>query len=161
MDITREDIERIVRDTWCFLIGLDVTPTAWDGAVCLEPEVIGCTRLTGAWTGMILVHCSTQLARLATSRIYGESLEAVTDAQIHDAIAELANVLGGNLKGLLPAPSRLRLPAVFRGEDLYRPVLETETLHAAFEAEGLPLHISVLPGVQVIPVLAQVSGMAK
>jgi chemotaxis protein CheX len=41
--------------------------------------------------------------------------EAVDDAEVADAFGEVANMLGGNLKGTLPPGSRLGLPAVADG----------------------------------------------
>jgi chemotaxis protein CheX len=36
---------------------------------------------------------------------------------MQDAITELSNMVGGNIKALLPQPSRLSLPTVFEGQD--------------------------------------------
>jgi chemotaxis protein CheX len=38
--------------------------------------------------------------------------EVVTDAEVVDALGELTNMIGGNIKSLLPAPSQLSLPMV-------------------------------------------------
>jgi len=38
--------------------------------------------------------------------------EEVTSDEIGDALGELANVLGGNVKAMLPAPSTMSLPTV-------------------------------------------------
>jgi chemotaxis protein CheX len=42
----------------------------------------------------------------------------VTDDDKRDVVAELANMIGGNLKSLLPGPLYLSLPTVLAGRDL-------------------------------------------
>jgi len=38
--------------------------------------------------------------------------EQLSDADIHDAVGELSNIVGGNIKSLLPPPTSLSIPFV-------------------------------------------------
>ena len=40
----------------------------------------------------------------------------VTDDEINDALSEMINIIGGNLKSLLPQPSQLSIPIVDKDE---------------------------------------------
>jgi chemotaxis protein CheX len=67
-----------------------------------------------------------------------------TIAQAQDAIAELVNMTGGNLKGLVPEPSQLSLPSVTTGSDLAHRMPGSRLVDAvAFACDGEPFVVSV------------------
>ena len=74
-------------------------------------------QITGAWEGAVTVHCSEDLAKLLTGAMFGMAAEETADEDVRDALGELANMIGGNVKGILPEPSRISLPAVADGAD--------------------------------------------
>ena len=49
--------------------------------------------------------------------MFGIPEQSATAEQTQDALGELTNMVGGNIKALLPVPSRLSLPAVAEGAD--------------------------------------------
>ena len=64
---------------------------------------------------------------------------------VRDALGELANMLGGNIKALLPAPSQISLPAVAIGSDYELSVVGTgEVARVAFTCDGQPLLVTLL-----------------
>ncbi|HVD28484.1 MAG TPA: chemotaxis protein CheX [Mycobacteriales bacterium] len=63
----------------------------------------------------------TRLARTAASAMFDRPAEALTDDEVADALGELTNMIGGNLKSLLPGPSRLSMPAVTVGATTAHP----------------------------------------
>jgi hypothetical protein len=67
-------------------------------------------RINGAWQGVVVVDCPEELARRTAAAMWGG--QPHDRAQLADAIGELANMIAGNVKVLLPGPSRLSLPAV-------------------------------------------------
>ncbi len=71
--------------------------------------------LTGAWEGTVAVHCTAALACRAASVMFGREEESISVSEIQDALGELANMISGNLKTLLPKPSFLSLPCVTEG----------------------------------------------
>jgi chemotaxis protein CheX len=68
--------------------------------------------------------------------------EAVTLDETRDALGELTNMMGGNLKALLPGPSRLSLPTVVEesgpGVD---PLGNLPINQIAFECDGELLRV--------------------
>jgi chemotaxis protein CheX len=67
----------------------------------------------------------------------------VTDADLLDAAGELVNVVGGNVKTLLPQPSLLSLPLTSRsGQVRYPGTQQICALHAVWRGE--PIGITVL-----------------
>jgi chemotaxis protein CheX len=51
-------------------------------------------------------------ARNAAGALLGIDLGDVTGEDVTDALGELANIIGGNVKSLMPDPSALSLPVV-------------------------------------------------
>jgi chemotaxis protein CheX len=69
--------------------------------------------ITGPWTGSVVVTCApATAAALTESVLMTRPPEVVDDEDVADALGELANVLGGNIKSVLPGDSRLGLPQI-------------------------------------------------
>src|SRR6478609_7872905 len=69
-------------------------------------------QIDGAWSGNVALIFSPDLARAAASRMLKLAPEEVTTTDEEEVAAELANMIGGNFKSLLPSPSTLSLPTV-------------------------------------------------
>jgi chemotaxis protein CheX len=67
--------------------------------------------IVGPWTGSVVLTCAPATAEALTESVLMTRPPAVVDDEdVADALGELANVLGGNIKGVLPGDSRLGLP---------------------------------------------------
>ena len=65
-------------------------------------EVLAVTEITGEWNGTVCLACSRAAARHATAVMFGIDDEDLTPADVTDAVGELINVVGGNIKSLVP-----------------------------------------------------------
>ena len=63
--------------------------------------------------GSIVLDCSAPVAFAFTERLMGVPTPTAFDDDVKDALGELANMIGGNLKGLLSADTVLSAPVVF------------------------------------------------
>jgi chemotaxis protein CheX len=69
--------------------------------------------IVGPWTGSVVLSCAPATATaLAESVLMTRPPTVVDDEDVADALGELANVLGGNIKSVLPGESRLGLPQI-------------------------------------------------
>ena len=59
----------------------------------------GCVQISGAWQGAVMFQGTPKLANTIACRFFELNAEDVTDADIRDSIAELTNMIGGNIKG--------------------------------------------------------------
>jgi chemotaxis protein CheX len=76
-------------------------------------EVVATVAISGAWDGRVLLCFSPPAARRAAAALLGiEEADEVGDGDVADAIGELANIIGGGVKSLMPQPTALSLPAV-------------------------------------------------
>ncbi|MEQ1565088.1 MAG: chemotaxis protein CheX [Myxococcota bacterium] len=72
----------------------------------------GLVTISGSWSGQVAFWCSPALARRVAATMFGCAEAEVPEADLCDAVGELANITGGNLKALLEPPSVLSVPAV-------------------------------------------------
>jgi chemotaxis protein CheX len=64
--------------------------------------------------------------------------------EVGDALGELTNMVGGNIKSLLPAPSKLSIPSVAGGESYTVRVPGAVLVErVALVCAAGPLHISI------------------
>ena len=69
--------------------------------------------IVGPWTGSVVLSCAPATAEALTESVLMTRPPTVVDQEdVEDALGELANVLGGNIKSVLPGGSRLGLPQI-------------------------------------------------
>jgi chemotaxis protein CheX len=80
-----------------------------------ESSLTGTVSISGEWNGFISLTCSTIAAARAASTMFAVDVNEVVRSDSLDAVGELVNIIGGSIKGVLPPPSGLSLPAVTDG----------------------------------------------
>ncbi len=66
----------------------------------------------GACEGFLVLECSETLAFAFAGQLMMIATPTSFDDDVKDAIGELVNTIGGNLKGLLPANTQISMPLV-------------------------------------------------
>jgi chemotaxis protein CheX len=141
---TDEQIVGITQDVWSSFTGRPVDPAPPAEALDGGEVTVGRVEVTGAWRGWVLLACPARLARTAAAAMFERPAETLTDGEVADALGELANMVGGNLKSVLPGPSRLSMPAVTVGAAAADPVPGGALVNAvSLTCDGLPLTVSV------------------
>jgi chemotaxis protein CheX len=149
--LTVEDLFEITQMVWESFLN----PTGDELAGQLRPpsattatdEVSAAVAVTGAWQGHIVVSCSMAAAREISALLLEIPLPEVSESDVADALGELANIIGGNVKGLLPRPCALSLPylVVAASEHVRWPSATVESrLLADWHDE--PIVVTVLKG---------------
>src|SRR5581483_2123547 len=128
------------------ILGLAVVPAS---ASRLPPQtrfVSGSVQLSGAWAGVVNVECSIEHARRIAAAMFAIPAAEVTAEQFQDAVGEMTNIVGGNLKGVLPRPCEMSLPTVVDGLEytLRVPTRTQPVVRIHFECEGLPLSVAIM-----------------
>lgn len=109
-----EDIQELTRTAFSCLLGIDLAsggPSVLASAMTVPAraeQLVFTIDIHGAWSGSVHIEVDDALARRLASAMFDNS--DVSQEEIIDAMNELANVIGGNIKGLVPGPSRLSLP---------------------------------------------------
>lgn len=100
-----------------------LAPAVWETVLSGRPEphpeipaggnqfVSACVNISGAWNGSVAMRCDAALATKAAAVMFGLGDAEPSAVDVQDALCELTNMVGGNVKALLPEPSHLSLPS--------------------------------------------------
>ena len=139
--VSTESLEEILQEVWsAYLAALEPEAPRPDERV---HELTVTVAVRGAWNGYVELTFPQPAARLAAAAMLLFGADELSDRDVQDAIGELVNIVGGNVKSLLPSPTRLSLPAV-----------TTRLEHDG--DEGLRLLAEVAYGPSDTPVVARV-----
>ena len=117
--VTEEQVLAITQDVWeSFLVlRLEQHPLAEAAPPLAGPTVTGCVHITGEWDGSVFLQVGAGHAQAAAEAMFGADPGSLSESEVSDALGELTNMVGGNIKSLVPAPSKLSLPSVSEGEN--------------------------------------------
>jgi chemotaxis protein CheX len=123
--ITLPEIGAAIRaataEVFSVMLGIDLTPgDARMGRTWQDHSgVVAVLGLTGAWGGSGQLSCESEFALRIASKLLMSDYDSI-DEEVLDAIAEVANMIVGNVKTSLEntlGPMGLSAPAVFFGGD--------------------------------------------
>lgn len=146
MNIREQDIRDITGAVWTSVLQSEATGLP----AGVPPEitsmvVTGCVQIGGAWEGAVTIQCSTKLARGAAASMFETDPATTSDDEIQDAVGELANVVGGNIKALLPGPTKLSLPFVVEGTMTALRICDCSAVHTVwFHSMGEAFVVTLL-----------------
>jgi CheY-specific phosphatase CheX len=142
-----DDLRSIADEVWGALLGEEevlvprpIPPGApfdntgtWSAAV----------HVSGGWTGTITTELGEAAAVGLTAGMLGLAAdEQPSDGDLADAVGELVNMVGGNLKSLVDGPSVLSLPMVAAGRAAYSSEMR-ELLRVDAVWRGYPVRFTV------------------
>jgi CheY-specific phosphatase CheX len=110
-----------------------------------DSTVVGFVEIDGPWRGRVTVSCSEQLATTITAQMFEMDPAETTKAELVDAMGEIANMIGGNVKALLPGPSKLSLPLVYHGQAI-TPTADDSGTTWTFTNEGERFCVTMVGG---------------
>lgn len=139
--VSAESLEEILQEVWsAYLAALEPDAARTDERA---HELTVTVAVRGAWNGYVELTFPQPTARLAAAAMLLFGADELSERDVQDAIGELVNIVGGNVKSLLPSPTKLSLPEV------------TSRLEHDGD-EGLRLLAEVAYGAPATPVLARV-----
>ncbi len=141
VSVSTGEVEQVVASAFETMMGLQVQPVnqPW----CALPEhLIATVQFNGAKRGALVVEMESAQARKFAGCLLGNEPETVDD-DVRDAVGELANVIGGNLKAMVAPTAALSIPCVVDGSDFKIRVCGSTRLdRRAFAADGSVFWIS-------------------
>jgi chemotaxis protein CheX len=147
MLVAETDVAVLVDEIWLTTLGLAthrLDPR--QAALPAEAETLdGIINITGGWQATVALQVPKALAARIASVMFRLDGEKPTTEDMQDAIGELTNMLGGNIKALLAGDCHLSLPAVVEGRGY---TVRVPTSHVvdrfAFECEGMPAVVNLM-----------------
>ena len=110
--VSAADVVDIASDVWLALAGDAALPSAAPVAPMPADAVRAAVTIDGPWRGRVLLMCSRTTAAAMAAAVVGVPADQVGPEDVEDVLGELANVVGGAVKSLLPGSAALGLPDV-------------------------------------------------
>lgn len=143
--VTDDDLFALAETVWSSVLGLELARAdELDGKIG-ETAVTSCVQITGDWEGAVTIACSPGLATKLASAMFQMEIDDLSEDEIRDAMGEIANMTGGNVKGMAPGTNTLALPTVTEGEEGALSIARTRRLNRIVGfSEGEPVVVTVL-----------------
>lgn len=109
--ITEGMIEQIVESVFTNMLGLEVyrCEALWGPDA---DRVTATVRLVGDWSETLLLEFSHRQACCFAGRLLGADAPNTVDDDVRDALGELANIIGGNMKIGMARGLKMSMPSV-------------------------------------------------
>lgn len=148
MSLSPGDLFEILELIWSTQLGLKLAEDgqADDGAL-VSPEglMTGTVQISGGFAGAVHLMCCRPAVRAAAARMFSVPEGDLGDEDLRDALGELTNMVGGNIKTLLPGSESISLPTVIEGSDYGVARLDSDVVaRSQATSEGLPLEVVLL-----------------
>lgn len=105
----------------------------------LHDTITGMIGLAGTHKGVLAIHIPNAVAMAITSSFLGMDVDAIND-DVRDAVGELANMLGGNVKTILSQNGRdieLSLPSTIAGHEYgFQAATDVDMIILPFKTEN-------------------------
>ena len=138
--IDEATVQEITEQAWLALVGEDELLVPLPAPLPVD-TLSSWVEIVGPWTGSVVLTCGRDTAvELTTALLRDHAPDVLEDEDVDDALGELANVVGGNVKAVLPGPSVLGLPEVGATPPAGS---EADTCRVAVLWRGQPLTVSV------------------
>jgi chemotaxis protein CheX len=148
--VSEDVLAEMVEQVWVsYLDPEGVSPLVRTGDDGQPSEVHSSVSISGSWTGHVVYASSTAAARRAAAAFLAMDGDEVSQEDLSDVLGELANIVGGNVKAMLPAGCFLSLPTVVLAPDTasYYPAAERISgLYGTWDSE--PVSISMWQSVK-------------
>jgi len=144
----RERIIESAKEIFSSMLMMDISAKeeAKTEAHPLVDSISGVIGLAGTHKGVLAIHLPHRVAIAITSSFLGMDVEEM-NSDVEDAIGELANMLGGNVKSILSEKGRdinLSMPTTISGQHYdYQPNKDAERTLIQFECETGPFTVEL------------------
>ena len=113
VEVNENDLAEMVEQVWMsYLDPEGINPLIPNYDENQPTEVHSSVSISGSWSGHVVYACSTVAARRAAAAFLAMGADEVSEEDMSDVLGELANIIGGNVKAMLPPGAFLSLPQV-------------------------------------------------
>ena len=144
-EVDENDLAEMVEQVWeSYLDPEGVSPLIPTYDENQPSEVHSSVSITGSWTGHVVYASSTVGARKVAAAFLSMEPEEVSQDDLSDVLGELANIVGGNVKAMLPAGATLSLPQVVLAPESATSYPSAERVTGLYGIwEGEPVSVSM------------------
>lgn len=111
MEGIEADIYLVIQSVCGATLGLEVDgPEGSTDEVDLGQAIVAHVEISGETPARLLLECSEAMAKSAASALFVLDSEELTPRDLQDAVSELINIIGGNVRALVSTGSQLGIP---------------------------------------------------
>jgi chemotaxis protein CheX len=145
VEVNENDLTVMVEQVWeSYLDPEGISPLIPTYDENQPSEVHSSVSITGSWTGHVVYASSSVAARRAAAAFLAMEMEEVSEDDLSDTLGELANIVGGNVKAMLPPGALLSLPQVVLAPESTARFPNTERISGVYGTwEGEPVSVSM------------------
>lgn len=149
-DVQRsEQLRSIVETIWITMLGIPIDCIEFSASPETKGDFVARIDIEGAWNGSLELACSEGLARFVGAALFQQDPWELDLESSAEAVLELANMIGGNVKALVGEGNRLGLPRSLT-EDL-EPMLGEREACLLFDCLGEPLVLQLVRSTSCTP----------
>jgi len=143
LDQYTTDIYQFAESVFMSMLGLAVVPA--EVPLPASEIVTAAVYFAGPWKGAVLLQCDPQEACEFTARLMNIPRPAELNDDVRDAMGEITNIIGGNLKPILPHGVGLSMPSVVAGAPSTLQICgHAPILRMAFSCEPGPFWLTIV-----------------
>ena len=140
MEIQEKIVDSVV-EIFSSMVMMDVSSKGEvdAGTINLNDSISGVIGLAGTHKGCLAIHLPNDVAMAITGNFLGMEVVEINE-DVEDAVGELANMLGGNVKSILSEKGRdieLSMPTTISGREYdFQPTKVVDRVVLAFECDA-------------------------
>lgn len=148
MSLTPGDLFEILQTIWSTQLGLELDDDEQpsDQVTGLKDGLMtGTVQISGGFTGAVHLVCGRGVIQAAAAEMFSVPEADLSNEDLRDALGELTNMVGGNIKTLLEGTEYISLPTVIEGSDYGIARLASDIvaeIQGSFKSQ--PLHVVLL-----------------
>lgn len=115
--LTNDDLFELAQTVWSSMLDLELERADDSDGKVGDRTLLALVQITGDWEGATTIECAAGLGTKFASTMFAMEPDDLDDEMVRDAMGELANMTGGNVKGVAPGQNTLALPTVTEGAE--------------------------------------------
>ena len=135
----------VTQEIFSTMLGIEAFPVERAPGEDQAHTVVGAIHYAGPWKGVLLLECQPLQASDFTAKLAGISPPDSVDDEVRDVIGEIANMIAGNLKTILPPETVLSAPTVVEGSSFTLKVCGgNDSLRIEFDSSTGPFTVTLV-----------------
>ena len=138
MELDEQNLQQITVDVCQSMLGLELSPMSPN--IDTAHQLVASVEIRGGRHAVVEVFAHDDLMASIAEVMFSSDRGSLSEDEIRDAFGEIANMIGGNVKGGFGAEADLSLPVVGQAHD-WLDNLPHGSLRTTFKCCGHPLTI--------------------
>lgn len=138
MFFEEQSLQQITMDVCQSMLGLELVPS--EPVIGVREQLVASVEIHGEHRTIVEVFAHEHLIASIAEVMFNSDRQALSESDIRDAFCEIANMIGGNVKGCYGGEASLSLPSFGSADDSHE-VESDEYVRTSFQCCGYPLTV--------------------